>query len=180
MLTPTQPGLRPGRNPLTLAWLGLALALLLLDLWTKHLASSHLQLFQPQQVLSWLNWRLAHNTGAAFSFLANAGGWQRWFLTGLALLISFMLVLWITRLRRDERLLGLALALVLSGALGNVIDRLRFGYVVDFIDVHVAGYHWPAFNVADAAISCGIILLLLDALRDMLARRQQDGEPGTG
>ncbi|NRB70774.1 MAG: lipoprotein signal peptidase [Xanthomonadales bacterium] len=180
MRTPTQPGLRPGRNPLTLAWLGLALALLLLDLWTKHLASSHLQLFQPQPVLSWLDWRLAHNTGAAFSFLANAGGWQRWFLTGLALLISVMLVLWITRLRRDERLLGLALALVLSGALGNVIDRLRFGYVVDFIDVHVAGYHWPAFNVADAAISCGIILLLLDALRDMLAQRKQNGEPGTG
>lgn len=160
------------RNPLTFFWLLLAAAVIGLDAWTKFLASSHLLMFQPVEVTSWLNWRLAHNPGAAFSFLANAGGWQRWFFTGLALVVSVFLLSWLFKTERHQRLLPTALSLVLGGAIGNVIDRLMHGYVVDFIDVHVGGYHWPAFNIADSAITCGIILLLLDAARETLAERK--------
>ncbi len=160
------------RNPLALAWLGVAVLVVVLDLWTKHLASTQLELFQPQAVFSWLNWRLAHNPGAAFSFLAGAGGWQRWFFTVLAIAVSVFLLLWLFRTRREERLVPLALVLVMGGAIGNAIDRLRHGYVIDFIDVHYRGWHWPAFNVADSAIVCGIILLLLDAFREFLAERR--------
>ena len=160
------------RNPLALAWLAVAFVVVVLDLWTKHLASTHLELFQPQAVLPWLNWRLAHNPGAAFSFLAGAGGWQRWFFTVLAIAVTLFLLVWLFRTRRDERLVPLALVLVMGGAIGNAIDRLRFGYVVDFIDVHARGWHWPAFNVADSAIVCGIILLVLDAFREFLAERR--------
>ena len=167
------------RNPLTFAWLALAAVLIALDLWTKHLASTHLVLFEAVEVLPWLNWRLAHNTGAAFSFLAQAGGWQRWFFTGLALVVSVVLIIWISRLRRDEWLVASALALVLAGALGNAIDRVCLGYVVDFIDVHAGGHHWPAFNVADSAITCGIILLLIDAVRETLANRRNASEEST-
>jgi signal peptidase II len=160
------------RNPLALAWLGIAVLVVVLDVWTKHLASTHLELFQPQAVFPWLNWRLAHNPGAAFSFLAGAGGWQRWFFTVLAIAVTVFLLVWLFRTQRGERLVPLALVLVMGGAIGNAIDRLRFGYVVDFIDVHARGWHWPAFNVADSAIVCGIILLLLDAFREFLAERK--------
>lgn len=160
------------RNPLAFTWLALAAVVVVLDLWTKHLASTQLELYQPQAVLSWLNWRLAHNPGAAFSFLAGAGGWQRWFFTGLAVVVTGFLLGWLFRTRREERLVPLALALVMGGAIGNAIDRLRHGYVVDFIDVHARGWHWPAFNLADSAIVCGIILLLLDAFREFLAERK--------
>jgi signal peptidase II len=149
--------------------LGVALAagVVLLDLWTKALASEHLALYQPREVFSWLNMTLAHNRGAAFSLLAGAGGWQRWFFTGLAVVVTVALLSWLWRLERGRWGIALALGLVMGGAIGNVVDRLRWGYVVDFIDVHYAGWHWPAFNVADSAIFCGIILLLLDAVRDM-------------
>lgn len=160
------------RNPLTFAWLFLAAAVVGLDAWTKYLASTQLVMFQPVEVTAWLNWRLAHNPGAAFSFLAGAGGWQRWFFTGLAFVVSVFLLSWLFKTERHQRLLPLALSLVLGGAIGNVIDRLRHGYVIDFIDVHAGGYHWPAFNIADSAITCGIILLLLDAAREMLAERK--------
>jgi signal peptidase II len=163
------------RNPAAFAWLLLAALVVALDLWTKHLASAQLTLYQPLEVFSWLNWRLAHNPGAAFSLLAGAGGWQRWFFTVLAVVVSVVLIGWLFRLRRGERLVALALALVLGGAIGNLVDRLRHGYVVDFIDVHYAGWHWPAFNVADSAIVCGIILLLLDAARETMAERRAAG-----
>ena len=126
----------------------------------------------------WLNWRLAHNPGAAFSFLAGAGGWQRWFFTVLAIVVSLFLLAWLFRLEKGQRLVPSALSLVLAGAVGNAIDRLRHGYVVDFIDVHAYGWHWPAFNVADSAITCGIILLLFDAARESFSDRKADG--GTG
>lgn len=164
------------RNPATFAWLALAAVIIALDAWTKHLASTQLTLFEPVEVFSWLNWRLAHNPGAAFSFLAGAGGWQRWFFTVLALGVSVFLVTWLFRLERGQRLVPLALSLVLAGALGNVIDRVRFGYVIDFIDVHARGWHYPAFNVADSAITCGIILLLFDAARESFSRRGSDAE----
>ncbi|HEY7905521.1 MAG TPA: signal peptidase II [Wenzhouxiangella sp.] len=144
------------------AWLSLALGLVVLDVWTKQLASAQLDLYRAEPVTSWLNFTLAHNSGAAFSFLADAGGWQRWFLSGAAVVIMAILLVWLKRLPNKARLLPAAIALVLSGALGNLIDRVRWGYVVDFIDVHVAGYHWPAFNVADSAIVVGVLLILIE------------------
>jgi len=161
------------RNPLFYLWLLLAAVVIGLDAWTKYLANTQLVLFDPVQVTSWLNWRLAHNPGAAFSLLADAGGWQRWFFTILALAVSVFLLSWLLKCEREQRLLPLALSLVLGGALGNVIDRLVHGYVIDFIDVHAYGYHWPSFNIADSAITCGIILLLIDALREYLAERRE-------
>ncbi len=140
-------------------WLALAGCVMAADFVSKAWV---LAIFQPHErvvVLPFFNLVLVFNSGAAFSFLANAGGWQKWFFIGLALAISVWLVIMI-RQHAAERLLPAALALVLGGALGNVIDRLRFGAVVDFLDFHVAGWHWPAFNVADSAISIGVALLL--------------------
>lgn len=149
-------------SPIT--WLLLSVVIVLSDAWTKQWASDTLVLYRPQEVTSWLNWTLAHNFGAAFSLLSDAGGWQRWFFTILAVGVTAFLLVWLFRLNRGEWRVGLALGLVIGGAVGNLIDRLSLGYVVDFIDVHYAGWHWPAFNVADSAISCGVVLLLLDAL----------------
>ncbi len=143
-------------------WLGLALLLVILDYGTKHMATQNLVLYQPVPITDWFNLTLAHNEGAAFSLLADAGGWQRWFFTTVAVIISAVLLIWLWRLPNRSRLLPSALMLVLGGAIGNVIDRLRFGYVVDFIDVHYQGWHWPAFNIADSAIVLGVILLLID------------------
>ena len=160
------------RNPFAVFWLALAAAVVGLDLWTKQLAMTHLVMYQPVEVLPFLNWRLAHNPGAAFSFLAGAGGWQRWFFTVLAIGVSVFLLIWLLRTNRSDRLVPLALSLVMGGAIGNAIDRVRFGYVIDFIDVHARGWHWPAFNIADSAIVCGIILLLFDAFRETFAERR--------
>jgi len=168
------------RNLMPFLWLLLAALVIGLDAWTKYIANTQLVMFQPVEVTAWLNWRLAHNPGAAFSFLANAGGWQRWFLTGLAVVISVFLVSWLFKTERHQRLLPLALSLVLGGAIGNVIDRLIHGYVIDFVDVHAGGYHWPAFNIADSAIVCGIILLLIDAARETLAERKSTRESKSG
>ncbi len=162
--------MQPMRPKKYLMWLGLAALIVVLDWWTKHLASQHLELYRPVELTSWLNMTLAHNTGAAFSFLASAGGWQRWFFSIVAVVISVVLLIWLWRLPNRSRLLPTALSLVLGGAIGNLIDRVRFGYVVDFIDVHYAGYHWPAFNVADSAIVIGVILILIEGF---LPRRHQ-------
>lgn len=146
------------------AWLLLSAVVVALDLWTKSLASESLTLYRPLEITSWLNMTLAHNYGAAFSFLSDAGGWQRWLFTGLALVVTLVLVVWMFRLRAGEKLTGAALGLIIGGAIGNLTDRIRHGYVVDFIDVYYQDWHWPAFNVADSAITCGVILLLIDGL----------------
>lgn len=146
-------------------WLLLSVAIIALDLWTKHLASTHLEYAQPVSLLPVLDLTLVHNTGAAFSMLADAGGWQRGFFIGIATLVSVVLVVWLLRLRRGTPWLALALALVLGGALGNLYDRVTLGYVVDFISVHYGGWYFPAFNVADSAISVGAVLLFLDMFR---------------
>ena len=140
-------------------WLALAAAIILADFASKAWVLSAFHLHESMAVTSFLNLVLVMNPGASFSFLADAGGWQRVFFVTLALAISVWLVVMIRR-HASERLMPAALALVLGGALGNVIDRIRFGAVVDFLDFHVAGWHWPAFNVADSAISVGVILLL--------------------
>ena len=144
-------------------WLLVAAAVVVVDQWTKVLATANLDLYRPVELTAWLNLTLAHNTGAAFSLLSDASGWQRWFFLAVALVVSAVVVVWLWRTARHEWPQALALSLVLGGAIGNVVDRLRLGYVVDFIDVHAAGWHWPAFNVADSAISVGVVVLLLDA-----------------
>ncbi len=143
-------------------WLVLVAVVVLLDYWTKHLAVQNLTLYRPVPLTSWLNLTLAHNEGAAFSFLASQGGWQRWFFSAVAVAISGVLLVWLWRLPDRSRLLPVAITLVLGGAIGNLIDRVRLGYVVDFIDLHYQGSHWPAFNLADSVIVLGVILLLIE------------------
>lgn len=159
--------------PLPVAWLLVSAVVVVLDLHTKQLAAEALELYRPQEVFSWLNMTLAHNYGAAFSFLSSAGGWQRWFFIVLASVVSVVLLVWLLRLPRREWLTGLGLALVLGGAVGNLADRVRLGYVIDFIDVHFRGWHYPAFNVADSAITCGVALLIIDAF--VIGLRSKDG-----
>jgi len=161
---------RPGKlkllpgNKLAFAWLLMSVVIIVLDLWTKGLATESLTLYRPVELTSWLNMTLAHNYGAAFSFLSDAGGWQRWLFTGLASVVTLVLIVWLWRLPANEKLTGAALGLIIGGAVGNLIDRIMNGYVVDFIDVYYRGWHWPAFNLADSAITGGVILLLLDGL----------------
>jgi signal peptidase II len=162
---------RPAFPPWPWAWLGVTVLVLLLDAYSKAIVSEALELYRPLEVFPWLNITLAHNYGAAFSFLSNAGGWQRWFFVVLASAVSLVLLVWLLRLPRREWVTGLSLSLVLGGAVGNLVDRIRLGYVVDFVDVHAGGWHYPAFNVADSAITCGVILLLTDAL--VLSRRRK-------
>lgn len=144
-------------------WLLLAGGIIAVDQITKLWVLGNFHLNEQRAVTEFFNLVLVFNSGAAFSFLAGAGGWQKWFFVGLALVISAWL-LSMLRQHAAERLLPAALSLVLGGALGNVIDRLRFGAVVDFLDFHIAGWHWPAFNVADSAITIGVGLMLLHQL----------------
>jgi signal peptidase II len=148
------------------AWLWLSLGVIALDQATKFLATRFLELYERVEVLPVLDFTLLHNTGAAFSLLAGASGWQRWFFIGLAAVVSVLLLVWIWRTPRGEKLLPLALSLVLGGALGNVIDRIAHGYVVDFIHAHWGASYFPAFNIADSAITIGAGLLILDAFRE--------------
>ena len=148
------------------AWLWLSLAVIGLDQATKFLATRFLELYERVEVLPVLDFTLLHNTGAAFSLLAGASGWQRWFFIGLAITVSVVLVVWIWRAPRGDKLLPLALSLILGGALGNVIDRIVHGYVVDFIHLHWGAAYFPAFNIADSAITVGAALLILDAFRE--------------
>jgi len=147
-----------------LKWLLLSLLAVVLDQASKLAIDSHMPLFQSIPVLPYFNLTYVHNTGAAFSFLSEAGGWQRWFFAGLAALISMMIAVWLTRLQKHEVLLSVALSLILGGAIGNLIDRLAYGYVIDFLDVYVGNWHWPAFNVADSAITLGVALMLVESL----------------
>ncbi|MCP4046607.1 MAG: lipoprotein signal peptidase [Gammaproteobacteria bacterium] len=170
----TSPAKTPGmfQNRMALAWLLISVLIVVLDLWTKALATESLTLYRPNELTSWLNMTLAHNYGAAFSFLSDAGGWQRWLFTGLASVVTLVLIVWLLRLPASEKLTAAALCLIIGGAVGNLIDRIINGYVVDFIDVHVNGWHWPAFNLADSAITCGVILLLLDSLLQSIAEKR--------
>jgi len=151
------------RNFSMLKWLGLSLFAILLDQGTKLAIDSSMKLYQSIPVLPFFKLTYVHNTGAAFSFLSEAGGWQRWFFAGLALAISCVIAVWLARLKQHETLLAVALALVLGGAIGNLIDRLAYGYVIDFLDVYYQTWHWPAFNIADSAITLGVVLMLLES-----------------
>jgi signal peptidase II len=147
-----------------LLWLGLSSFLLILDQLTKVIAKNSLFEGVSQPVTSFLNWTLVYNSGAAFSFLAQAGGWQRWFFTSVGI-IAALIMIWLIRKNPHQTIFSLALSLVLSGAIGNVIDRIIYGAVVDFVDVHYMGWHWPAFNIADSAITIGVILLIIDEIK---------------
>ena len=143
-------------------WLLISVAVFALDQVTKLWILDNFVLGERQVLLPFFNLVHVHNYGAAFSFLSDQPGWQRWFLLAVTSVISVVLLVWLTRLQAQQKLLALSLALILGGALGNLYDRAVYGYVVDFIDWHVNGYHWPAFNIADAGISCGALLLILD------------------
>ncbi len=143
-------------------WVWLSGLVIALDLGTKAMATAWLSYAQPVPVLPFFNLTLLHNTGAAFSFLADASGWQRWFFIALAGVVSFCLLIWLSRLQQGERWLAIALALVLGGAVGNLYDRIVHGYVVDFIHVYYESYHFPAFNIADCAISIGAFMMAID------------------
>ena len=146
-----------------LPWLALALLLLMADQFTKVLILGAYQLGDATRVTEFFNIVRVHNSGAAFSFLASASGWQRWFFTVIGVGAAGFII-YLLRAHPGQRLFSFALACILGGAIGNVIDRLLHGYVVDFLDFHWAGYHFPAFNVADAAISVGAACLILDEL----------------
>jgi signal peptidase II len=145
-------------------WLGIALAIILLDQFTKTLILGYFQLGDSRTVAPFLNIVRVHNSGAAFSFLAGASGWQRWFFIVLGCAAA-LLIVWMLNRHAAQRLFSWSLSLILGGAVGNVIDRLLHGHVVDFIQVHHRGWYFPSFNVADAAISVGAALLVLDELR---------------
>lgn len=149
-------------KPNALVWLLLSALVIALDQLTKHIAIVELQPYQPHAVIpGLLNWTLAFNPGAAFSFLAGEDGWQRWLFTALAIGVSAMLAFWLSRTSRGDWRNALPLALIVGGALGNLVDRLRFGHVTDFIQVYWQDWAFPAFNVADSAISVGAVMLVL-------------------
>ena len=151
-------GLRAGASN----WLWIAIGVMLLDQWTKYLVTGHLAEFEQIVLLPMLEIMRLHNEGAAFSMLSAAGGWQRWFFTGLGLAVSIGILLWLRRMpAKGQNLAAAGLSLILGGALGNVFDRVRSGKVTDFIDFYLGTWHWYTFNLADAAICIGAGLLIL-------------------
>ncbi len=143
-------------------WLWLSTLVVILDQVTKQIAESSLLLHKPLAVLPGFNWTLMYNEGAAFSFLSQAGGWQRWFFIILSSVISIALIFWLRQLKKDQQVLAAGIAFILGGAIGNLIDRSLFGHVIDFIQVYYQDLYWPAFNLADSAITLGAGLLILD------------------
>lgn len=157
-------------------WYGVSAAVVALDQWTKQWAERELLFGHATAVTPWFDLTLAYNRGAAFSFLHDMGGWQRWFFATIAALVSLVIIAWLWRLGSRQKVLALGLALILGGALGNLYDRLALGHVVDFISLHYGPYYWPAFNVADSAITCGALLLIIDML--LQGRVQKEGGDG--
>lgn len=148
-----------------LVWLWLSALVIVVDQVTKRVIDSAMQLHQTIELIPYFQLTYMRNQGAAFSFLSGAGGWQRWFFIGLAIVASVFIFVWLRKLDPSRRREAVAWALVLGGALGNLIDRILYGYVIDFLDVYVGDWHWPAFNVADSAITVGVALLLLDSFK---------------
>lgn len=146
-----------------LKWLGLSVITILLDQWSKIEIIQSMSLYQSIPMTSYFNLTYVRNTGAAFSFLGDAGGWQRWFFAGMAFIISGILLYWLSQLKKHQTLLAVAYSCVLGGAIGNLIDRVAYGYVIDFLDFYYQTFHWPTFNVADMAICLGVFLMLLES-----------------
>lgn len=154
---------KPSQSPAggMLPWLGLALIILIADQFTKVMITGYYQLGDSTTVTRFFNVVRAHNSGAAFSFLAGASGWQRWFFTAIGI-VAALFIVWMLRSHASQKLFAFAMACILGGAVGNVIDRVAYGYVVDFLQFHYAGWYFPSFNVADSAITIGAIALILD------------------
>lgn len=148
----------------SLAWFGLAALILIIDQLTKLLAKQNLFENVPVALTGFLNLTLVHNPGAAFSFLAQAGGWQRWAFIAIGT-IAALYICWMILKNPQQKLFALGMSLILSGAIGNVLDRIFYGYVIDFIDFYYATWHWPAFNVADSSITLGVIFLITDEIK---------------
>lgn len=148
-----------------LKWLWLTAIFLIVDQITKQWVAQSFSYRESVEVFAFFNLTYVHNLGAAFSFLADQGGWQRWFFTAIAAIASIIFIIWLAKTPKNNKTLGIALALMLSGALGNLIDRALFGYVIDFLDFYIEGYHWPAFNVADSVIFIGAALMILDSFQ---------------
>ena len=145
-------------------WFWLSIAVVLLDQLSKYFALRHLTFNDPLVLLPFFNLTLAFNPGASFSFLGNAGGWQVYLFSGLSFLVALALLIWLGRVPRSDRLMAAALSLIIGGALGNLIDRLHYGFVIDFFDFHLGGWHFAIFNVADSAICVGAFLLIINML----------------
>lgn len=161
---------------ITWAWYGLAAIIVGLDQWSKHAIEKALNFNEPLVFTSFFNFTKLYNEGAAFSFLSGAGGWQRWFFTIIAVVVCFGIMIWLARLGAKKTWEAVALACILGGALGNLIDRVLLGHVVDFIVFHYQQWAWPAFNVADIAISVGAILLIIDALFGQPTDKKENSE----
>ncbi|MEW8340387.1 MAG: signal peptidase II [Candidatus Thiodiazotropha taylori] len=153
-------------------WLWLSFVVILLDQLTKQMADRMLTLYEPVYVLPIFDLTLLYNKGAAFSFLSDQGGWQRWFFTVLAIVVTSILTVWLWRLKQQEKWVAVSLSLIIGGAIGNVIDRILFGHVIDFLHFHYQQHYWPAFNIADSAITLGVGIMLYDAL--VLAKRRDE------
>ena len=159
-------GKKAGRSPLV--WLWLSLLAIVLDQATKQAAEYFLTYGQPIYVLPFFDLTLLYNPGAAFSFLADQGGWQRWFFTAISVGVSLMLLVWLSRLPRGTVWLPVALSLIIGGAIGNLIDRAIYGHVIDFISLHwQERYYYPAFNIADSAITIGAVMMAIDVVREI-------------
>lgn len=149
-----------------LKWLWLSGVMVVLDQISKVWVDSSLGLHQSIPVVPGFSITYAHNYGAAFSFLSEAGGWQRWFFAVLAIAVSVGIVIYLKKLKPEEKLLAVSLSLILGGAIGNIIDRVIYGYVIDFLDVYYQVYHWPIFNIADSAITVGVALMLIESFME--------------
>ena len=164
---PNAQAMKPNKRASGLQYLWITLAIFFLDQLTKWWVASDFELYESRIIIDGLfNLTYVHNYGAAFSFLSDGGGWQRWFFTLIAVAVSIVLLIWLRRNDVSFWRQNLSFSLILAGAVGNVTDRFLFGYVIDFLDVHYQGWHWPAFNVADCAITIGAVLMLLEAFID--------------
>ncbi len=148
----------------TAFWLSVTVVIVILDQWTKSLASSQLVYGRAVEILPVFDFTLLHNPGAAFSFLSDAGGWQRWLFVGISSVVSLVILVWLCRLQRRDMIMAASLSLILGGAIGNLYDRVLLGYVIDFISVHYENHFFPTFNIADSAISIGAGLMILDMI----------------
>ncbi|WP_068545763.1 signal peptidase II [Thalassotalea crassostreae] len=161
-----------------LRWLWLAVVFFILDQVTKQAVVALMDYREVIPVMPFFNLTHVYNPGAAFSFLADQGGWQRWFFTAIAAGVSVALVVWLAKTPKKDTLISISFALILSGAMGNLIDRMMYGYVIDFLDFYVGNKHWPAFNVADSAIFIGAALMIIDAFKN--DKNKESEKTGSG
>jgi len=155
-----------------LKWLGLSLLIIVLDQASKLWVVANFDLYESIALLPGVNFTYVHNTGAAFSFLSSAGGWQRWFFVAIGLVATVVFLVWLWKLKTSERWMAVTLSLILGGAIGNLYDRIAYSYVIDFIDVYYESHHWPVFNIADSAISIGVVMMLIDTFKGEESKAQ--------